>query len=152
MSEEVTFFFSFFLASCFSKPLNLFWVYQNGNFLPGKSISRRGKHKEKLLCPSEKISLAALQTPFQFAAPPPKKGKRIIMDPNINWYLRASGKLNFRFFIVFTRWTFWDHCQQNWPLKTDRNKKNLTFDLFFNKYEMVRRTGSNYTFSESSRL
>ena len=30
---------------------DLFWVYQNWNFLPGKSISRREKNQETWLCP-----------------------------------------------------------------------------------------------------
>ena len=56
---EDFFLFLFFYAFHFSKWLkNLFWVYQNGgNFLPGKSISRREKNKEKLLRPLRKISL-----------------------------------------------------------------------------------------------
>ena len=42
--EVRTFFFFFFF---FENDENLFWVYQNGNFLPGKSISRREKNQEK---------------------------------------------------------------------------------------------------------
>ena len=34
-----------------------FFFYQDGNFLPGKSISRRGKNQEKWLCPLWKIFL-----------------------------------------------------------------------------------------------
>ena len=41
------FFFFFFLLFTFENDENLFWVYQNGNFLPGKSISRREKNQEK---------------------------------------------------------------------------------------------------------
>ena len=37
--------------------LNLSWVYQNGNFLPGKNISSREKNQEKWLCPLRKIWL-----------------------------------------------------------------------------------------------
>ena len=33
---------------------NLFWVYQNGNFLPGKSISRRDKKSGKMTLPPQK--------------------------------------------------------------------------------------------------
>ena len=51
------FFFFFFLLFTFEKDKNLFWVYQNGNFLPGKSISRREKNQEKWLCPLRKICL-----------------------------------------------------------------------------------------------
>ena len=40
-------FFFFFLLFTFENDENLFWVYQNGNFLPGKSISRREKNQEK---------------------------------------------------------------------------------------------------------
>ena len=42
---------------CFShfKTTNLFWVYQNGNFLPGKSISRRENRKNDFT-PSKKFS------------------------------------------------------------------------------------------------
>ena len=39
---------------------NLFWVYQNRNFLPGKSISRWEKNQEKWLCPLWKIFLLRL--------------------------------------------------------------------------------------------
>ena len=41
----------------FQNHWNLVWVYQNGNFLPGKTISRREKIQEKLLAPSWKIFL-----------------------------------------------------------------------------------------------
>ena len=44
------FFFSFFFFAfhfCFENDGNLFWVYQNGNFLPGKSISHQEKIQEK---------------------------------------------------------------------------------------------------------
>ena len=51
------FFFFFFLLFTFENDENLFWVYQNGNFLPGKSISRREKNQEKWLCPLRKICL-----------------------------------------------------------------------------------------------
>ena len=55
------FFYLFiFFFSCFSllkKDGNLFWVYENGNFLPGKSISRREQNQEKWLCPLRKICL-----------------------------------------------------------------------------------------------
>ena len=51
------FFFFFFCFSLLKTDENLFWVYQNGNFLPGKSISRREKNQEKWLCPLRKICL-----------------------------------------------------------------------------------------------
>ena len=51
------FFFFFFLLFTFENDENLFWVYQNGNFLPGKSISRREKNQENDFAPSEKICL-----------------------------------------------------------------------------------------------
>ena len=41
------FFFFFFLLFTFENDENLSWVYQNGNFLPGKNISRREKNQEK---------------------------------------------------------------------------------------------------------
>ena len=47
------FFFFFFLSLSLFKTTNLFWVYQNGNFLPGKSILRRGKNQEKWLLPPQ---------------------------------------------------------------------------------------------------
>ena len=49
--------FFLFLLFSFENDWNLFWVYQNGNFLSGKSISRREKNQEKLLCPLRKICL-----------------------------------------------------------------------------------------------
>ena len=52
-----SFFFFFFLLFTFENDGNLFWVYQNGTFQPGKSISRREKNQEKLLCPLRNICL-----------------------------------------------------------------------------------------------
>ena len=49
----------FFFALHFSKDQNLFWVNQNGNFLPGKSISRREKKSGKINLPSQKNILVA---------------------------------------------------------------------------------------------
>ena len=51
-NEERTFYFLF--ASHFSK---FVFVYQNGNFLLGKSILRREKNQEKWLGPLKKIFL-----------------------------------------------------------------------------------------------
>ena len=53
------------------------------------------------------------------------------------------------FFIVFTRWTFWDHCQQNWIIftcLTPVKPKNwpLTFSSITTKRHVVGRP--NYTF------
>ena len=51
------FFFFFFFFFCFSllKTTKIcFWVYQNANFLPGKSISRRGKKSRKMTLPPQK--------------------------------------------------------------------------------------------------
>ena len=48
-NEDKTFF-------TFQNDWNLFWVYQNGNFLPGKSISRREKIRKNAFPPSEKYS------------------------------------------------------------------------------------------------
>ena len=53
----VLFCFCFFLLFTFENDGNLFWVYQNGNFLPGKSISCREKNQGKWLCPLRKICL-----------------------------------------------------------------------------------------------
>ena len=36
-----------FLLFIFENDKNLSWVYQNGNFLPGKNISRQEKNQEK---------------------------------------------------------------------------------------------------------
>ena len=59
----VLFFFCLFFLFCFcfslfkvTEILKFVWVYQNGNFLPGKSISRRGKIR-KNDCPLRKIFL-----------------------------------------------------------------------------------------------
>ena len=49
------FFFFFFSSFTFQNYSNLFWVYQNGNFQPGKSIPSREKNQEKWLCPLRKI-------------------------------------------------------------------------------------------------
>ena len=49
--------FFFFLLFTFENDGNLFWMYQNGNFLPGKNISHWEKNQEKLLCPLIKICL-----------------------------------------------------------------------------------------------
>ena len=47
-------FFFFFLLFTFENDGNLFWIYQNGNFLPGKYISRRGKKSGKMTLPPQK--------------------------------------------------------------------------------------------------
>ena len=49
------FVFGFFFST-FQNPWNLFWIYQNGNFLPGKSISRREKSGKITLLPLKKYS------------------------------------------------------------------------------------------------
>ena len=49
-----------FVFFTFQNHSNLFWVYQNGNFLPGKSISCQEKNQEKWLCPIRKIFLLRL--------------------------------------------------------------------------------------------
>ena len=49
--------FCFFLLFTFENNVNLFWVYQNGNFLLGKSISCQENNQEKWLCPLRKICL-----------------------------------------------------------------------------------------------
>ena len=51
--------FFFFLLFFFESDGNLFWVYHNGNFLPGKSISRREKNQENDFAPSEKYACYA---------------------------------------------------------------------------------------------
>ena len=51
---EDLFFFFFFLLFTFENNRNLFWVYQNGNFLAGKSISHREKKSEKMTLPPQK--------------------------------------------------------------------------------------------------
>ena len=53
---SVWFFFFFFLLFTFQNHWHLFWGYQNGNFLPGKSISHRKKFKKNDFAPSEKYS------------------------------------------------------------------------------------------------
>ena len=62
-NEERIFFF--FLLFTFQNHWNLFSVYQNGNFLPGKSISCGEKNQEKWLCPLWKIFLLCLCSPYQ---------------------------------------------------------------------------------------
>ena len=64
---EDVFFFFFFVFVClfvfslftFENGGNLFWVYQNGNFLPGKSISRGEKSQGNDFAPSEKYACYA---------------------------------------------------------------------------------------------
>ena len=51
--------FFFFLLFTFENDWNLFWVYQNGNFLPGKYISRREKIRKSYFAPSEKYACYA---------------------------------------------------------------------------------------------
>ena len=45
---EDLFSFFFFLLFPFENDKNLFWVYQNGNFLPGENILRREKKSGKM--------------------------------------------------------------------------------------------------------
>ena len=55
-SKTFFFFFFFFLLFTFENVENLFWVYQNGNFLPGKNISRREKNRKNDFVSSEKYA------------------------------------------------------------------------------------------------
>ena len=64
-NERTFFFFFFFLLFTFQNDENLFWGYQNGNFLPGKSISHREKNQEKWLCPLRKIFLLRPWKPYK---------------------------------------------------------------------------------------
>ena len=58
--EDFFFFFFFlFVLFTFENDGNLFWVYQNGNFLPGKSISRLKKIRKNDFAPSEKYACYA---------------------------------------------------------------------------------------------
>ena len=52
-----------FFPFTFQNDENLFWVYQNGNFLPGKSISHREKMWKNDFAPSEKFSCTPLIVP-----------------------------------------------------------------------------------------
>ena len=63
--KRVEDFFSFFssLLFTFENDGNLLWVYQNGNFLPGKSISHREKIRENDFAPSEKYACYAPGSP-----------------------------------------------------------------------------------------
>ena len=64
------FFFFFFFFFHFSKPLKFvlgprFWVYQNGNFVPGKRMLRREKKSGKItLPPLKNIPLTSLTSVF----------------------------------------------------------------------------------------
>ena len=60
------FFFFFFLLFTFEKDGNLFWVYQNGKFLPGKKHFTPGKKSGKMTFPPQKnMPVAPLVTDFQ---------------------------------------------------------------------------------------
>ena len=48
------FFFSSFLLFTFENDENLFWVYQNGNFLPGIKHFSPGKKSGKMTLPPQK--------------------------------------------------------------------------------------------------
>ena len=53
--DEDLFFFFFFLLFTFENDGNLFWVYQNGNFLPGKKKHfTPGKKSGKMTLPPQK--------------------------------------------------------------------------------------------------
>ena len=56
LQTEERIFFLLFLHLIFQNHWNLFWVFQNKNFLLGKSVSHWEKNQEKWLCPSEKYS------------------------------------------------------------------------------------------------
>ena len=61
--EDLFFFFFFFsfLLFIFEKDGNLFWVYQNGNFLPGKSHFHAGKKSGKMtLLPQKNMPVTPL--------------------------------------------------------------------------------------------
>ena len=53
------FFFFFFLLFTFENDGNLFWVHQNGNFLPGKAFHAGKKIRKNDFAPSEKYACYA---------------------------------------------------------------------------------------------
>ena len=53
------FFFFFFLLFTFENDENLFWVYHNGNFLPGKPFNAGKKIRKNDFAPSEKYACYA---------------------------------------------------------------------------------------------
>ena len=56
------FFFSFLLFT-FENDGNLFWLYQNGNFLPGKRHFTPGKKSGKMTLAPQKMSVTPLPWP-----------------------------------------------------------------------------------------
>ena len=83
-------FFFFFLLFTFENDRNLFWVYQNGNFLLGKKHFTSGKNQGKWLCPQKNmpvtplrsgINLEMVRTSFQLAG--------------LNWSILKHSKLYF---------------------------------------------------------
>ena len=80
-----------FLLFTFQNHWNLFWVYQNGTFLPGKSISRGNKIRKNDFAPSVKYSSYA---------------------PAWSWTIMY----NFTHCMIF--WYFWfDRMKEQWQEK-----------------------------------
>ena len=84
------FFLSFFLflLVTFQNHWNLFWVYLYGNFLSGKSISRREKNQEKWRCPLWKTVLvrpcsSALYLSYHL---------RALVNPSRSWSMWTTSK------------------------------------------------------------
>ena len=83
------FFFFFFFAFHFSNHWNLFWVYQNGNFLPGKSISPLGNKSGKNTLPP------LINIPFM---------PLFIMQrglPILYWSFKVRANIHLRSFMYF---------------------------------------------------
>ena len=68
------FYLFFFFFFTFENDRNLFWVYQNGNFLPGKSISQREKNQEKMTLPPQKNMSVICYAPAGKALAMPRGG------------------------------------------------------------------------------
>ena len=66
---------------------NLFWVTQNGNFVPGKSISRREKIKKNDFAPQK--NFPAVGPSY---APGPKSKKKKMRKPLLDFCLNMIFK------------------------------------------------------------
>ena len=113
-------FFFFFFAFHFWKRQKFVWVYQNGNFLPGNSISRWKKSGKMTLPPQKNMPVTPLSEHYM---------KAMVWVPSVLYYFFFFQNGNFRWFWI--RW----HILKRLYLFSVKNYYNIS--SFYKCFTMI---------------
>ena len=124
-------FFVLFLLVTFQNDEHLFWVSQNGNFLPGKSILHLEKKSGKMTLPPQK------NFPIKSLSIHPRKLKRLEAWLGLKKFCvelpchKISGSFWFFFFFFFEQRVYiimyWKMISNTWHLRTTIFKSSNSF-------------------------